>query len=145
MSYSTDPLEGFRHAGAYAAKILNGAMPGHLPIEQASKFTLVNQSEDRKGARHRRARDLAGARRRGDRIEILLRRMSPSLALRDILHVRNDEVALGVKADINGRAGLRGSVAFDPNRTWGKLRSRRAEVLFGLPLVMLVLDDACNP
>jgi putative tryptophan/tyrosine transport system substrate-binding protein len=41
MSYSTDPLEALRHAGAYAAKILNGAMPGDLPIEQASKFTLV--------------------------------------------------------------------------------------------------------
>jgi putative tryptophan/tyrosine transport system substrate-binding protein len=41
MSYATDPLDGFRHAGAYAAKILNGAKPGDLPIEQASKFTLV--------------------------------------------------------------------------------------------------------
>lgn len=41
MSYSTDPLDGFRRAGAYAAKILNGARPGDLPIEQASKFTLV--------------------------------------------------------------------------------------------------------
>jgi putative tryptophan/tyrosine transport system substrate-binding protein len=41
MSYSTDPLDGYRHAGAYAAKILNGAKPGDLPIEQASKFTLV--------------------------------------------------------------------------------------------------------
>ena len=41
MSYSTDPLDRYRHAGAYAAKILNGAKPGDLPIEQASKFTLV--------------------------------------------------------------------------------------------------------
>jgi ABC-type uncharacterized transport system substrate-binding protein len=41
MSYSTDPLEGFRNAGVYAAKILNGAAPGDLPIEQASKFVMV--------------------------------------------------------------------------------------------------------
>jgi putative tryptophan/tyrosine transport system substrate-binding protein len=41
MSYSTDPLDGFRHAGAYAVKILNGAKPGDLPIEQASKFIFV--------------------------------------------------------------------------------------------------------
>ena len=41
MSYSTDPLEGFHGAGVYAAKILNGAAPGDLPIEQASKFIMV--------------------------------------------------------------------------------------------------------
>jgi ABC-type uncharacterized transport system substrate-binding protein len=41
MSYSTDPIDGFRRAGAYAAKILNGAKPGDLPVEQASKFTFV--------------------------------------------------------------------------------------------------------
>ena len=41
MSYATDPLDGVRHAGIYAAKILSGAKPGDLPIEQASKFTFV--------------------------------------------------------------------------------------------------------
>jgi putative ABC transport system substrate-binding protein len=41
MSYATDPVDGVRLAGIYAAKILNGAKPGDLPIEQASKFTLV--------------------------------------------------------------------------------------------------------
>jgi putative ABC transport system substrate-binding protein len=41
MSYSADVMDGVRHAGIYAAKILNGAKPADLPIEQASKFTLV--------------------------------------------------------------------------------------------------------
>ena len=41
MSYSADVLDGLRHAGIYAAKILNSAKPADLPIEQASKFTLV--------------------------------------------------------------------------------------------------------
>jgi putative ABC transport system substrate-binding protein len=41
MSYSTDPLDSVHQAGIYAAKILRGAKPGDLPIEQASKFTLV--------------------------------------------------------------------------------------------------------
>ena len=51
MSYATDPADGVRQAGAYAAKILNGAKPGDLPIEQASKFTLViNQKTARRSA-----------------------------------------------------------------------------------------------
>ncbi len=41
VSYSTDLVDGFRHAGIYAGKILNGAKPADLPIEQADKFTLV--------------------------------------------------------------------------------------------------------
>ena len=41
LTYSQDALDGFRRAGAYAAKIVRGANPGDLPIEQASKFWLV--------------------------------------------------------------------------------------------------------
>lgn len=41
MSYSVDVPDGFRHAGIYAGRILRGEKPGDLPIEQASKFTLV--------------------------------------------------------------------------------------------------------
>ena len=41
MAYATDFTDGVRRAGIYAARILNGAKPGDLPIEQASKFTFV--------------------------------------------------------------------------------------------------------
>jgi putative ABC transport system substrate-binding protein len=41
LTYSNDAMDGFRRAGAYAAKIIRGARPGDLPIEQASKFWLV--------------------------------------------------------------------------------------------------------
>jgi putative ABC transport system substrate-binding protein len=41
MAYATDSIDGVRHAGIYAGKILHGAKPGDLPIEQASKFVLV--------------------------------------------------------------------------------------------------------
>lgn len=41
MTYSTDALDGYRRSGVYAAKIIRGANPGDLPIEQASKFTLT--------------------------------------------------------------------------------------------------------
>jgi putative tryptophan/tyrosine transport system substrate-binding protein len=41
MSYATDSIDGVRHAGVYAGKILHGAKPGDLPVEQADKFILV--------------------------------------------------------------------------------------------------------
>jgi putative ABC transport system substrate-binding protein len=34
-------IEGFRHAGTYAAKILGGTKAGDLPILQASKFVFA--------------------------------------------------------------------------------------------------------
>jgi putative ABC transport system substrate-binding protein len=41
MSYGTHYLDGHRRLGIYTAKILNGAKPAELPVEQSTKFELV--------------------------------------------------------------------------------------------------------
>ena len=41
VSYGTDSAHLYQHAATYVAKILAGANPGDLPIEQPTKFDLV--------------------------------------------------------------------------------------------------------
>ncbi len=41
ISYSTNDTESFKRAAYYVDKILKGAKPGNLPIEQPTRFDLI--------------------------------------------------------------------------------------------------------
>jgi len=50
-AYGTNIVEQMRHAAGYVAKILKGAKPGELPVEQPTKFELLVNVRAAKGLR----------------------------------------------------------------------------------------------
>ena len=51
MSYGPNLLDVYRRAATYVDKILKGAKPADLPIEQPTRFDLCREPQDCKGAR----------------------------------------------------------------------------------------------
>jgi hypothetical protein len=59
-----------RRMAEYADRILNGAKPGDMLIQIATKFEMGHQRESRQDARHNNPRPHARARQRGDRMKL---------------------------------------------------------------------------
>ena len=69
ISYGADVVDQYRLAASYVDRILKGEKPAELPVQAPTKYELVDQPQDRQGARPRRAADAARPRRRSNRIK----------------------------------------------------------------------------
>ena len=48
MSYAPDIADAYRQIGVYTSKILKGAKPSDLPVQQSTKFQLVTNMKTAK-------------------------------------------------------------------------------------------------
>jgi putative ABC transport system substrate-binding protein len=65
MSYGVNFFDIYQDAAAFVHKIIKGAKPEQLPVEQPTKFKFVINLKDRQGAWHH---DPANAARRADEV-----------------------------------------------------------------------------
>jgi putative tryptophan/tyrosine transport system substrate-binding protein len=66
ISYAPNYLHLFERAADYVDKVLRGARPSEMPVEQPTPVRAGDQSQNSKGARSHGAAVAARSRRRGD-------------------------------------------------------------------------------
>ena len=70
MSYGADYDDLYRRAAVYVDKILKAAKPADLPVQQATKFEFVDQSQSREANRFNNSRPLCSSGRIGSSDDI---------------------------------------------------------------------------